>query len=165
MSDELRIHAPLPIVFLLKRENDEHLVHIIANYADPSAPPRPQLRTYVIDHADTRLFHFLGQTKVELREIQEHRHSRRVVQAGAKNFLKRRVIHAQMSQRFSWADTCKETNMAKELNSFPLHRVAAGSEELEGIPGSKGSQLARKTGPISVGRGLSRYYKDAFHAS
>ena len=151
MSDELRIHSPLPIVFLLKGENDEHLIHIIADYVDPPAAPRPELRTYVIDHADTRPFHFFGQTKVKLRKVQEHRYSRGVIQAGAKNLLKRLVIHAEMSQGFSWADTCKETNVTKKLDSFPLHRVASGSEELEGIPGMKSSQLACKAGSISVG--------------
>src|SRR5436190_483482 len=80
-----------------------------------------------------------------------HRKKLALSDSGAKNLLKRLVIHAEMSQGFSWADTCKETNVTKKLDSFPLHRVASGSEELEGIPGMKSSQLARKAGAISVG--------------
>ena len=65
MPNKRRLTASLFKPLDLKRQFTQHVVHELANLADPPTRPRPHLRYAVIEHRDAVLFGFTSNPPVE----------------------------------------------------------------------------------------------------
>src|SRR3954463_16105261 len=72
MADILSINATLAIPLFLKREDDQHLTHVLLHQLDAGWPPGPQLRRYEIDHGDPVLMQLPGKLEIEIGKIDQN---------------------------------------------------------------------------------------------
>src|SRR5580698_1950729 len=69
MSDESRVYTAIAIKLFLEGKDDQSFVDVIANQADASLAPRPELRCDVIDRRNAAPFHLSRDTPVECRGV------------------------------------------------------------------------------------------------
>src|ERR1700757_1065359 len=69
MSDEGRVNTAFAIKLLLKGKNHQGLVDVIAQQANASLSPCPELRRDIINRGNPALLHLPGHTPVERRGI------------------------------------------------------------------------------------------------
>src|SRR5579863_6064088 len=65
MADEGSIHAAVAVKLFFKWKDDESFVDVIAQQADASLAPRPELWRNVVDNRDAELLHLAGDAPVE----------------------------------------------------------------------------------------------------
>src|SRR5271170_6811968 len=72
MADESSVHAAIAVELLLEGKNYESFADVIADEADASLAPRPELWCNVIDRRDAAPFHLAGNAPVERRGIDDN---------------------------------------------------------------------------------------------
>src|ERR1700690_1255142 len=65
MAHKCRIHSAIAIKLLFERKNDESLVYVLAQKLHTPLPPRPELRTHVIDDENSALAHLPRHAPIE----------------------------------------------------------------------------------------------------
>src|ERR1700758_3199024 len=71
MAHERSIHSAVAIELLFEGEDDQRLIDVVADQADASLPPRPELRSDVIHGGDAALLHLAGDPPVERRRVDD----------------------------------------------------------------------------------------------
>jgi hypothetical protein len=69
---EVNVHTPLPIELDLEREDDGHAVHTGRYLPHPSLPPRPNLRTDVVEDTHSDPTEPLGKHEIETGVVNEN---------------------------------------------------------------------------------------------
>src|SRR5271156_3746774 len=65
MADESRIHSTVAIKLFFKGKDHQRFVDIVADQADASLAPCPELRRNVVDHGNAALLHLPRYAPVE----------------------------------------------------------------------------------------------------
>src|SRR5437879_8177324 len=65
MANEGGIDAAVAIELFFKRKDNQRFVDVVAQEADASLAPSPELWSHVVDGADAALFHLTGDAPVE----------------------------------------------------------------------------------------------------
>src|SRR5262245_42259217 len=77
MSNELGIHARLPVHFFLEGKDNQHLGHESANLLDPSFAPRPHLWTDVVNNRNAGILYALRKPEIKVGKIDKNGRSGR----------------------------------------------------------------------------------------
>ena len=119
MPHVVHLHTSVGVVFLLKRQDDHHLVHIFLDLLDAVFLPSPDLGRDVIANLDTIFLGELGNAEVESGIVHQHQHIR---------FIKENVgfADADVAQDgIEIQEDLPETHKGQVAIVF--HQVAAGS--------------------------------------
>src|ERR1700733_6308367 len=73
MADEGRVDSAVVVELFFKGKDHQRFVDIVADKADASLAPRPELRRDVVDHGDAPLLHLPGYAPVERRGVDHDR--------------------------------------------------------------------------------------------
>ena len=152
MADEGRVHAAVAVELFFEGEDDERLVDVVADQADASLPPRPELRRDVVDRRDAALFHLAGDAPVECGGVDDDGE----VGLAPVGFANQAAIEAedfrQVAENFGDADDGEIFGVDDGVASGGAHAVAADAEEFEvvGWEGLWGDIRPRLSGGAQV---------------
>ena len=131
MADEDRIHSAVAVKLFFKRKNDESLVDVIAQQADASLAPRPELWRNVVDNRDAALFHLAGDAPIEGWRIDDDSEIGHTPAGFCNQMLVKSVDFWQMAQDFGDADDGQILCIDDRVTARGAHAVSADAEEFE----------------------------------
>ena len=164
MSFAPNFHTVLAQMGLFKRKDGGDRIEVVAQFMDPAASPRPNLRGHPL-HPEGGVLHLpepFGQARVEAREIDGQDHVRflsddivfrapKVFEDGGKvlgHFEKSHVVDGgAMGQQ---AHSCRLHGVTSPTHRFQRH-AAVGAQRVQFLDQSRS---------VGVSRGLSRHEED-----
>ena len=131
MPDKRRIHSAIAVELLLEREDDERLVHVLAQQLDSSLSPRPELGANVIHHRNAASAHLPRDAPVERRRVNHHRQIRPPFIGRAQQLLIEAENLRQMADDFRDADHRQILRVDNDLAAGSAHSLAARAKKCD----------------------------------
>src|SRR5271154_5015134 len=104
MANERSVHSAIAIELFFKGKNYESFIDILAQQADASLPPSPELRADVVNDGNAALAHLPRHPPVKCGRVDDHGEGRAFFIGRANQFLKERINLRKMTQNFGDAD-------------------------------------------------------------
>ena len=153
MADVADLDPFVAVERLFERENDEHLIHDLADGAQPPSPPRPHLGAHVIKDGNPESVEPLSQTQVEAGKVDQDGSGRpsrsRLGEEETHGSLKR----GQLAKDFYQSNDGDLVEMHDEVRTGALRTLAPQAEGSKRREAS--SKLQKKLGEIQVARRLA----------
>src|SRR5262245_50958715 len=130
MSDKFHVDAGSPIDLLLEWKDDQHLVDKPPDLFHAAFAPRPDLRADVIDNRNAGVLDALGQSKVEVGEVDKNCGHRPVGFNAVREPVKNTVQIAKRADHFERSDDSCLADVADQLNASFTHSLAAQTKDL-----------------------------------
>ena len=129
VADELDRNASLAVERALEGQHRQDETHPLADHADASGPPRPDLWRDEVDDRDTGVSRRLGEAEVESRVVDRYEHVGTLrAQRGAE--LGQRAAQArQTSHRLGESDDRHVARIGQQLHASRGHAFAAHPEQ------------------------------------
>ena len=159
MSNERHRDARLAIQRLFEREDDQHVIHGLADRVQPSAPPGPDLRRDVVDDAHSSAAEVAREPEVEVGIVDEHGHVGELPVDLGQYAVEHPPQRPQMRDDLQQADDGQVLDVRQQLCALGGQPVAPEAEDLD--PGLTQAELADELSCIEVAGGLAAGEKDA----
>src|SRR5271165_4662026 len=132
MAYEGGIDSAVAVELLFEGEDHERFVDVVAEQADASLAPRPELRGYVVDGGDAALFHLAGYAPVEGRRIDDDGEVGLAVVGFGNEMFVQAVDFREVAEDFGDADYGQVFCVDDGVAPGGAHAVSADAEEFEG---------------------------------
>ena len=129
MPDKIDFQVDVFEHFNLERENHHQPVDDFGHFGNPSAIPRPDLRTDIVKHFDAALFEFAGQTQIEARIVHQQRGVRLAPIRLRQHFLEGAFKKRITPEHFGDAEHVHLTGVVQQFHALGAEFVAADSPE------------------------------------
>ena len=153
MADVTDLDTFVPVERLFERENDEHLVHDLADRAQPPSPPRPHLGAHVIKDGNPESVEALSEPQVEAGEVDQDRNGRlsrsRLGEEEAHGPLK----CGQLADDFYQSNNGYLVEMYDEVRTGVLRTLAPQAKGSK--RGQASSKLQKQLGEVQIARRLA----------
>ena len=131
MSNKCRIDSALPIKLFLEGKDDQGLVNIVAQQANASLAPGPELGCDVLDSGDTTSFHLAGDTPIEGGGVDDDgKVGPAAVSFADESFVETQDLR-QMAEDFSDSDNGEILRIDNSVATGGAHAISTDSEEFE----------------------------------
>src|SRR3984885_10181688 len=142
MPNEGRIHSAIPVKLLLKREDNEGLVHVLAQQLHAPLPPGPELWTHVINDRNAALTHLPRHAPVEGRRVDNDGDVRMPLVGGANQFLVERENFRKMAEDFGNSDHSEILGVDDDIAPGSPHALSSRPKKA-----GRGVALITRSGP------------------
>src|ERR1700722_1436043 len=131
MADEGRVAAAGAGEIFFEGKDDQRFVDVVADEANTSLAPSPELRRDVIDRGDAALFHLAGDAPVEGGRIDDDGEIGLAAVGFADQMPEQPPDFRQMAEDFGDADDGEVFGVDDGVASGGAHAVGADAEEFE----------------------------------
>ncbi len=150
---ELDTHTAVAVELLLERKHDRHPVHASGDLPHARLPPRPDLRAYVVEHADSHSLEPAREHQVESGVVNEHCDPRPAGAGAPDQTVHRAAERGYVPDHFHEPDDVETGIVHEQLSAGAPHSVTAHSVDRD--PGRKLEQLRDDLRRVKVARGLT----------
>src|SRR5580693_4893 len=131
MADEDRIHSTVSVEPFFKGKDHQRFVDIVADEADSSLAPRPELRCNVVDHWNAALLHLPRYAPVEGGRVDHDGEIGLALISFFDQMLEQTVYLWQVAEDFGDADYGKIFRVDYDVAAGGAHAASADAEEFE----------------------------------
>src|SRR5208283_264824 len=131
MADEGGIDSTVAVELFLEGKDYQRLVDVIAQQANPSLAPSPELRRNVIDDRNASLLHLPGDAPVESGRVDDDRKVRLALIGFGDQTLIEAVDFRQMAKNLSDADDREILRVDHGVAPSSPHALSAHPEEFD----------------------------------
>src|SRR5580658_1419907 len=131
MADESRIDSAVAVELFFEGKDHQSFVGVVADEADASLPPCPELRRDVVDHGNAALLHLPGYAPVECGRVDHDGEIGLATVGFFDQMLEQAVDLGQMAKDFGDADYRKIFRVDDRVAAGGTHAVSADAEEFD----------------------------------
>src|SRR5271166_1710175 len=133
MSDEGGVDSAIAVELFFKRKDHERFVDVVAEQADSSLTPCPELRGDIVDGGDAALFHLAGDAPVEGGRVDDDGEVGLALVGFREEMFVEAVDFWQVAEDFGDADYGEVFCVDDRVASGGAHAVSADAEKFEGL--------------------------------